>query len=233
MADQTTRTSASVTAPEDLKARLKASYDAIAPKYNEWTVPHSAVRLRYLDVLLARLPPAPTPASVLELGCGCGLPVTEKLLDRPGFTVTANDLSSAQIALARAALRPDPPGRLTLIEGDMLTLDIPAASLDAVVGMYSVIHLPREEQVAMLGNIARWLKPGGWMLVNFGTEVSEGSEEKEWLGEGEGWMYWSGWGVEGSLEKVKEAGLEVVIKEETQDATDADFLWVLARKPEA
>lgn len=217
-------------APADIKERLKASYDAIADKYNEWTVPHSAVRLRYLDILLARLPAPPAAVTVLELGCGAGLPVTEKLLARPGVSVTANDLSSAQIALARAALRPDPPSRLTLVEGDMLALDVAPGSLDAVVAMYSVIHLPRDEQVTMLAKIAGWLKPGGWMLVNFGTEASDGSEERQWLGEAAGWMYWSGWGAAGSLDKVREAGLEVVLEEKTEDPTDADFVWVLARK---
>ncbi|CRK33947.1 hypothetical protein BN1708_006210, partial [Verticillium longisporum] len=235
MADQTAP-------PADLKARLKASYDAIAPKYNEWTVPHSATRVHYLNQLLDRLPSpesdgngdaAAAAVSVLEIGCGHGLPVTQTLLARPNTTVTANDLSSAQIALARRNLASADVARLTLVEGDMLALDLAPASLDAVVGMYSIIHLPRAEQVQMLGQIAAWLKPGGWLLVNFGTIAVDGLQTDNWLGEGAGWMYWSGWGREGSLEKVREAGFEVVVEETTEDAEDADFLWVLAQKRES
>ncbi|KAG7136061.1 hypothetical protein HYQ45_006311 [Verticillium longisporum] len=233
MADQTAP-------PADLKSRLKASYDAIAPKYNEWTVPHSATRLRYLNQLLDRLPSpesdgdaAAAAVSVLEIGCGHGLPVTQTLLARPNTTVTANDLSSAQIALARRNLASADVARLTLVEGDMLALDLAPASLDAVVGMYSIIHLPRAEQVQMLGQIAAWLKPGGWLLVNFGTIAVDGLQTDDWLGEGAGWMYWSGWGREGSLEKVREAGFDVVVEETTEDAEDADFLWVLAQKRES
>ncbi|KAM0322532.1 hypothetical protein ACHAQA_009379 [Verticillium albo-atrum] len=222
-------------APADLKSRLKASYDAIAPKYNEWTIPHSTTRFRYLDQLLSRLPTTTsTPVSVLEIGCGQGLPVTEKLLSYPNFSVTANDLSSAQIALARTNLLSDPAGpadgRLTLLEGDMLALDFAPATLDAVIGMYSIIHLPRDEQVEMLRKIVVWLKPGGWLLVNFGAQESAGGETQNWLEEEKGWMYWSGWGSEGSLEKVREAGLEVVVKELEEDAGDADFLWIMAKK---
>ncbi|CAN8105844.1 unnamed protein product [Discula destructiva] len=231
--------------PSDLKSRLKASYDAIAPRYNEWTTPHSTTRLRYLDQLLARLPAttAPTtPVSLLELGCGNGLPVTQKLLAHsPSAAVTANDLSSAQLALARENLLPaenDDGGgddgshnRLTLVEGDMLALEFAPASLDAVVGMYSVIHLPRAEQVAMLRKIAAWLKPGGWLLANFGAEELAGAEAQNWLGEEEGWMFWSGWGVDGTVEKVSEAGLEVVVQETEVDVVDGKtFLWILARK---
>ncbi|KAL9620225.1 MAG: hypothetical protein Q9160_005234 [Pyrenula sp. 1 TL-2023] len=224
--------------PTDLKTRLKASYDAIAPKYNQWTIPHSTTRLHFLDQLLDRLPStsASNPVSVLELGCGCGLPVTEKLLSHPTFSVTANDLSSAQLALARASLLPDPPGpndgRLTLLDGDMLALDFAPMTFDAVVGMYSIIHLPRAEQVEMLGKIAAWLKPGGWLLANFGAEEAAGREIRDWLGEDKGWMFWSGWGSEGSVEKVREAGLEVVVQEVVEDVVDAKFLWVLARKSE-
>lgn len=136
MADQTIL-------PPDLKARLKASYDAIAPKYNEWTASHSTTRLHYLGLLLGRLPAstASRPVAVLEIGCGHGVPVTQVLLSQPSFTVTANDLSSAQIALARASLQAEAAnGRLTLIEGDMLALDFAPGSFDAVVGMYS--HSP-------------------------------------------------------------------------------------------
>ncbi len=227
--------------PADLKSRLKASYDAIAPRYNEWTIPHWTKRLRYLDQLLARLPTTTTsssspstPVSVLELGCGCGVPVTQKLLSHPNFSVTANDLSSAQLALARASLLPDPPdpahGRLTLLEGDMLTLDFTPATFDAVVGMYSIIHLPRAEQVEMLHKIVAWLKPGGWVLANFAAEEIAGREMQNWLEEENGWMFWSGWGSEGTPEKVREAGLEVVVQEMVEDAVDVKFLWILARK---
>ncbi|KAK8195989.1 hypothetical protein M8818_007140 [Zalaria obscura] len=222
--------------PADVKSRLKASYNAIATKYNEWTIPHSTTRLHYLSQLLDRLPTSPsTPVSVLELGCGYGVPVTQILLSYPNFSVTANDLSSAQLALARASLLPDPPGpahgRLTLLEGDMLALDFEPATFNAVVAMYSIIHLPRAEQVEMLRKIVAWLKPGGWVLANFGAEEVEGREMGNWLEEEKGWMFWSGWGAEGTVEKVREAGLEVVVQETRDDEVDdAKFLWIIAKK---
>lgn len=57
---------------EDMKARLKSSYDAIADTYNaEFTTPDDPVRLHYLNTLLEHLPKdAQQTASVLELGCG-------------------------------------------------------------------------------------------------------------------------------------------------------------------
>ena len=227
--------------PADLKSRLKASYDAIAPRYNEWTTPHWTTRLHYLDKLLGRLPPASspsfTPVSVLELGCGCGVPVTQKLLSHPNFSVTANDLSSTQLALARASLLPDPPGpargRLTLLEGDMLALDFNPATFDAVVAMYTIIHLPRAEQVEMLHKIVTWLKPGGCLLANFGAEELAGREMQNWLEEEKGWMFWSGWGSKGTAEKVREAGLEAVVQETVEYTVDEKFLWVLARKSDS
>lgn len=228
--------------PTDLKSRLKASYDAIAPRYNEWTIPHWTTRLRYLDQLLGHLPtttttssfPLLSPVSVLELGCGYGVPVTQKLLSYPNFSVTANDLSSTQLALARASLLPDPPnsthGRLTLLEGDMLALDFPPATFDAVVGMYSIIHLPRAEQVELLRKIVAWLKPGGWVLANFAAEEVAGRETQNWLDEEKGWMFWSSWGARGMIEIVREAGLEVVVQEMVEDAVNVKFAWILARK---
>jgi SAM-dependent methyltransferase len=240
MAEQTTSKAdlgPTYDAPVDLKSRMKASYDAIAPKYNEWTIPHSTTRLRYLDQLLGRLLTTSSSISVLELGCGYGVPVTQKLLSYSNFSVVANDLSSAQIELARARLLPDPPGsahgRLTLLEGDMLALDFTTETFDAVVGMYSIIHLPRTEQVEMLRKIVGWLKPGGWMLVNFAAKELAGRETQNWLEEEKGWMFWSGWGSEGTVEKVREAGLEVVVQETVEDAVDVKFLWILARKSDA
>jgi len=224
--------------PTDLKSRMKASYDAIAPTYSEWTIPHSTTRLHYLDQLLDHLPTTTAansiPVSVLELGCGNGVPVTQKLLSYPNFSVTANDLSGAQLALARAHLLPDPPGpahgRLTLLEGDMLALDFQPATFDAVAGIYSIIHLPQDEQVKLLRKIVTWLKPGGWILANFVVEEMAGREVQNWLEEEKGWMFWSSLGSKGTIEKLGEVGLEVVVQETVEDAVDVKFLWILARK---
>lgn len=211
--------------PEDLKARLKASYDAIAPEYNAWTVKNSEFRVVYLDKLLPLLPKEN--ATVLELGCGAGVPVIERLLATPGIAaVTANDLSSAQIALGKEKLGTD---RITWVESDMMSLDFPAASFDAVLGFYSVIHLPREEQTQLLAKIVEWLKPGGHILINFSAEAMDAAINEKWLHE-KGWMFWSGWGADTSLEQVRKAGLEVVVGEVTKDHVDASFLWVIAKK---
>ncbi|CAJ2513092.1 Uu.00g012110.m01.CDS01 [Anthostomella pinea] len=222
--------------PADVKERIKSSYDAIATEYNEWTVPHSAQRMQYLATVLEKLPlsdPSLQP-KILELGCGCGLPVTKKLMSYPAATVIANDLSSAQIAIARKNLLDGPDDenakRLTLIEGDMFSLAFPDDSLDLVLGFYSIIHLPRVEQTALLEKIARWLKPDGYLLANFSTVAADASINKAWI-EDKGWMFWSGWGVDGTLEAIKTAGLEVVSSEVAKDTVDdSSFLWVIAKR---
>ena len=214
--------------PENLKARLKDSYDAIAPKYNEWTIPRSANRIVYLDKLMEIMSGTPN-ASILELGAGAGVPVLKKLLTYPNLSLTANDLSDTQIELGKKDFGEE---RIKWVQGDMLSLSFPDAKFDAVLGFYSLIHLPREEQVEMLNTIWKWLKPGGYFLANFGDSAMEGLEFDGWLDE-KGWVFSSGWGVEGTLEKVKEAGFEILVEDVKEDDVRASFLWVIAKKPQA
>lgn len=220
-------------APEDLKTRLKESYDAIATAYNDWTLQQTTIRLEYLEKLTEKLLVAKSlsglTSHVLELGCGCGLPVTDELLTNPDVFVTANDLSSTQIKLAKENLAKHGTDRITFIEGDMMALEFSEGSFDAILGMYSVIHLPRDEQSEMIRRMAKWLKPGGLLLVNFSAETMPGLVMDKWLHE-KGWMYWSGWGSDETLDKIKEAGLEVILNDVVKDEVDAAFLWVLAKK---
>ena len=213
--------------PEVLKARMKTSYDVIAPEYNAWTVAHSPKRMVYMKKLLELLPGDSAHVNVLELGCGAGVPVTEHLLGLPNFNITANDLSSTQISLAKAKLGED---RVSWREGDMMALEFPDASFDVVLGFYSIIHLPRSEQEELLGRVAKWLKPGGFLLANFSEEATDGVVMEKWL-HPDGWMYWSGWGVEGTLERLKKAGMEVEVGQVEEDEVDVRFLWVIAKKP--
>ncbi|KAI1754069.1 S-adenosyl-L-methionine-dependent methyltransferase [Xylaria castorea] len=222
--------------PDNMKERLKASYDAMAPAYNEWTVPHSKQRLEYLDKALEGLNQSSRPEkrAFLELGCGCGLPITKKLLSYPGARVVANDLSETQIALAKENLNQGPEDeaaeRLELIQGDMNSLEFPDGSLDLVVAFYSIIHLPRSEQTALLGRIAKWLKPGGYFVANFSKEEKESAVLDKWLDD-KGWMFWSAWGEKKTLGQMKDAGFDVVIAETADDVVDdASFLWVVAKR---
>lgn len=216
-----------------MKGRLRTAYDAIADKYNAvFTKPDDPVRINYLAILLSHLKPHSGDAvKVLELGCGAGVPATKYLLDvkEPVFHVTGNDLSTSQLNLARRHLS-GYEDRLTLVEGDMLTMSFPNQSFDVVTGFYSIIHLPREEQTQLVRMIAGWLKPGGMLLTNFAVEISKATIMENWLDEEKGWRYWSSWGEAGSVKMLEESGFEILFKETKQVTGDANFVWLLAKQ---
>ncbi|OAG12152.1 methyltransferase domain-containing protein [Paraphaeosphaeria sporulosa] len=223
------------TVPGDLKDRMKNCYDAIAHTYNaKLGNVLDNIRLNYVNRLLSLLKETGrADATLLELGCGAGVPSTKTFLDNPtpSIHVTANDLSTVQLDLARQHLADHvESGKVTLIPGDMLALDFPPRSFDAVTGFYSIIHLPRDEQVLLMQKIVGWLKPGGYFLANFADEEQESHVMEKWLGEEKGWTFWSGWGAEGSAKMVADAGLEVLVRETRESNVDATFLWVVARK---
>ncbi len=236
--------------PANLKARIKASYDAIAPAYNAWTVNHSPARIAYLNRLFPLLRPSTDtaaekpPLRVLELGCGAGRPVTELVLTALApVHVTANDISTTQLAAARDVLgergekvavqsESAVDSAVDWVEADMMDLAFAPASLDAVLAFYSIIHLPVHEQATLLARIATWLRPGGCLLANFGElPMPAGIVMEHWLRE-EGWMFWSGAGVEGTLAHLRAAGLDIVVSEIHADDVNANFHWVIARKAE-
>jgi ubiquinone/menaquinone biosynthesis C-methylase UbiE len=219
--------------PENLKARMKESYDTIADDYAaQFTKEDDSIRLGYLDRLVKLLlDDGKDAANVLELGCGAGIPATKTLLVNEKLTVriTGNDISTSQLALAKTNLATY-EDRLTLVENDMLSLSFSDATFDAVTGFYSIVHLPREEQTQLMGKIGKWLKPGGIFLANFSAEELPAEQTDKWLDHEKGWMFWSGWGEEGSVKMVEDAGFEVMERKMHQDDGDAKFVWILARK---
>jgi SAM-dependent methyltransferase len=127
---------------------------------------------------LTSLLPAGSP--LLELGCGCGIPVARLLAQQ--YDVTGVDISPVQIGRAQQLV----PAAHFLCT-DMAALDFPADSFAAVVSFYAIIHLPIEEQPALFANMYRWLRPGGYLLATVGHRAWTGTET-EWLGAK---MYWS------------------------------------------
>lgn len=169
----------------------------------------------------------------LEVGCGDGIPVAETLLAEE-LHVVGVDISGTQIALCQAHF-PDQTAerRASWMQKDMMALQFPREEFDAVVALYSLFHLPREEQTVFLARARQWLKPGGLILFNIPQEENEGEVEEHWLGLEKGWVYWSSWGEEQMIRFIEGlGGMTVVMKEVTVAEVrnpDPKFVWVIAK----
>ncbi|GAA4232765.1 class I SAM-dependent methyltransferase [Actinomadura meridiana] len=162
--------------PTDL---VRSGYDALSRHYrgdDETTEQYD----RWLSDVLARLPER---GNVLDIGCGCGVPMARSLA-AAGHQVTGVDISDVQIERARSLV----PGA-TFIRADATTLDLPPQSFDAVICLYALIHMPLDQQPHLIHNIARWLRPGGWLLATTGQDAWTGSQDN-WL-DGPATMWWS------------------------------------------
>jgi cyclopropane fatty-acyl-phospholipid synthase-like methyltransferase len=105
----------------------------------------------FLGTLLGLSPANPT---VLDLGCGSGVPI-DAYLAAKGARLTGVDFSVKHLVLAR---RNVPSGRY--IEADFSTVDLGAGRFDTVVSLYAIFHIPRDEHKALLEKIAGALKDG-------------------------------------------------------------------------
>jgi SAM-dependent methyltransferase len=203
-------------------ARIVADgYDRIADRYRAWSIA-GPTRLAYLRRLLALLPDH---SDVLELGCGAGEPVARQLNEH--HRVIGVDLSAEQIDRARAG-EPD----AEFIVGDMTEVDFPPRSFDAVAAFYAVTHVPRTKHAGLLARIARWLRPGGVLLVTMGASDCPGVVEDDWLGVP---MYFSHFDAPTNRAIVERAGLVIESDEivtDDEDGKPAAFQWIIARRPE-
>lgn len=211
-------------APESI---VEYAYDNITKWYLQWVEKQKSPRETYTKKLLDELPPLP---SILELGCGPGVPVLKMLLDR-GAQVVANDISTKQIEMARARFP-----AATILAGDMAALTFEPESFHGAISFYTLFHLPRSKLKAMLTKIYGWLKPGGVFVFNFAT-IDEEEIYGEFLGYG---MFWSSFDKEGNQALLREVGFDLLQVEVLQAGDgkleegdpdfDAEFMWVMARK---
>lgn len=163
------------------KEIVRRGYDKVSYAYRGEA---GADDLTGYDVWLAELAALlPENSPVLDLGCGCGLPVAQTLCAK--FAVTGIDISPVQIERARRLV---PSAQF--IRADMAEVNFAPASFAAVVSFYSVIHLPLDEQPALFARIGGWLRPGGYFLGTVGSRAWTGTEEN-WLGVPDARMAWS------------------------------------------
>ncbi len=102
-------------------------------------------------------------ARVLELGCGKA-EFARRLVERtPVASVTALEVDAIQ---HRENVAGERPPRLEFAFGGAEEIALPDASVDGIVMMKSLHHVPMDALDRALREIARVLKPGGWLYVS-------------------------------------------------------------------
>jgi SAM-dependent methyltransferase len=110
-------------------------------------------------------------SSLLEIGAGPGR--DSLFFQEQGFRVTAVDLSPEMVRLCREK-------GLEAEEMDMAALRFPDASFDSVYALNCLLHIPKSELGAVLGEIRRVLAPGGLFYMGvYGGMDSEGVWEQD------------------------------------------------------
>ena len=200
------------------KKVVEEGYDRIGERYaQDASMTRQELRSRQVSYLMKELPCG---SDLLDLGCGAGTPTTKRLAEH--FAVTGVDISQCQVERARR----DVP-EATFIRADMTSLRLPRCSFDAVTAFFSIFHVPRDEQPDLLRSIAAWLRPNGLLFATMTARGKEIDFDACWMGAP---MFWSGYDSDTNKRIVREAGLDIVMAEETQDS-DGHFLWLMARKP--
>jgi ubiquinone/menaquinone biosynthesis C-methylase UbiE len=202
---------------DEPKRVVRDGYDRIARDYETWGE-HFGFRRKYLSQLRAAVPIG---ERVVDLGCGTGRHATAALAEQ--YRVVGVDISPVSASLARQAV----PGAQFVV-GDMTDVAFRPGVFGGVTAFFSLIHVPRDQQLDVLRATRSWLKPEGVLVVTMGVSSSETSIGS-FLGTP---MYWSSWSRAENVRLVEHAGYRVssaTDETEIEDGTPVTHLWVVAR----
>lgn len=144
---------------------MQAAYDAVARAYDAQL--RNELDGKPLDrALLEGFVQLAGAGTIADVGCGPGH-VTRFLAARHPDVIGV-DLSPGMITVAR-----ERAPELALAVGSMLELPVGAGAWAGAVALYSIIHLTAEERATACRELARVVRPGGWLLVSFHVDSAE------------------------------------------------------------
>ncbi|KAF8589268.1 S-adenosyl-L-methionine-dependent methyltransferase [Ramaria rubella] len=181
---------------------------------------------RWLNLILSFIPPPPV--RILDFGCGCGVPLSRDLANA-GYSVIGVDISPVQVNRA-GVLVPDG----TFIEADIMSPSLheqfTTKKFSAIIGLYVLIHIPRDEQPILIHRLVDWMTDDGLCALITGV-VSWTGEVNGWLGSDESTkMWWEQLDADDYRKWFHQAGLEVIFDEYIpEEESDGHQLFLLKK----
>ena len=163
--------------------------------------------------------------SLLDLGCGTGVPVGS-LFVRNGWDVVGVDISQKMLSLAH-----DHVPEMKTVCSDICSIDFDASTFDAITLVYSLFHIPKNKHRELLGKLYRWLKPNGVALFTYATKEFTGRDEFEGYIDFLGQPLFYSHETPGKLYRLLENVGFQVVSGKNYSIADETFLWVTIRKP--
>jgi ubiquinone/menaquinone biosynthesis C-methylase UbiE len=161
---------------EDAKAKAAAAYNAAADYFDH---PVSSFWHRFGRQTVERLGLQPG-ETVLDVCCGSGgsaLPAAEAV--GPEGRVVAVDLAERLVALGASKAHERGLVNIEFKTGDMLALDYPDASFDAVICVFGIFFVP--DMVAATTELWRMVRPGGRLAITtWGPDLFEPANSVFW-----------------------------------------------------
>jgi ubiquinone/menaquinone biosynthesis C-methylase UbiE len=135
-------------------------FDQLAEKYQgeHSNNPFQAALTERISALL------PAGTSVLDLGCGTGVP-TGKILTDSDHRVVGVDISEGMLRLAREQVP-----AAEFVHADFKDLPDDFGRFEAATAFFSLLMLSKADIERVLTKAAAWVKPGGYLgigMVNF------------------------------------------------------------------
>ena len=206
---------------------MKRDGDIIARGYDQVADVYAALesaeapwpRLKRVRAFATDLPQG---SRILDVGCGNGLPATRELA--LSHEVTGVDISEEQIVRASANVP-----TATFIRGDVREVDLPVGAFDAIVALYLIDNIAREDYPALFRRLSELLRPNGRLLLS--AEPGEDPwQPYTWLGVP---MFINTVPTHELVQLLEEAGLSVMSTEfETQleGGRQIEYGWIIGER---
>ena len=196
---------------------IASGYDEVADEYEALESAEAPwPRLERVRAFAADLPQG---SRVLDIGCGNGVPATRELALK--HAVTGVDISEEQTARARANVP-----TATFICGDARDVDLPIGTFDAIVALYLIDNIPRDDYPAFFRRLRELLRPGGRVLLS-AEPGDDPWRSYTWLGVP---MFINTVPTDELVQLLQEAGLSVVSVEfdsQLEGGRPIEYAWVV------